>query len=279
MAGDIVCCIYRIRNLVNGKVYVGSAVNFRKRWNNHLVALRLDRHHSRKLQAAWNKYGEHSFAAEPFEIVENKAHLVVREQFWIDALQPFYNCSPTAGSAFGVKHSAATRAKVSAALSGVPKPKRSREHAANLAESLRGKKRGALSDETKRKISIAHTGKTGRVTSEETKAKLSLALSGRKQPERSASHRSALSLAMKGRKANPEGVRKSAATRTGVPMSDAAKRNMSVAAKLRGVQANLSELGAAANRGRKQDPEVVARRTASIKATWERKRQEKLQAA
>lgn len=47
--------IYQIINLVNGKCYVGSAVNIKKRCYYHLRSCRLNKHHSKKLQRAWNK--------------------------------------------------------------------------------------------------------------------------------------------------------------------------------------------------------------------------------
>ena len=60
--------IYQIRNLVNGKVYVGSAVNLQHRRREHRSDLRNGNHHSIKLQRAYNKYGESSFAFEILEI-------------------------------------------------------------------------------------------------------------------------------------------------------------------------------------------------------------------
>ena len=53
--------IYLIENTVNGKVYVGSAVNFNERFRVHNYYLSRGSHHSPKLQYAWNKYGEKSF--------------------------------------------------------------------------------------------------------------------------------------------------------------------------------------------------------------------------
>ena len=38
--------IYKIVNLINGKVYIGSAVNFEKRWREHRRGLISKNHHS-----------------------------------------------------------------------------------------------------------------------------------------------------------------------------------------------------------------------------------------
>ena len=53
--------IYKIVNTVNGKKYVGSAVDIKRRWQAHKLRLRKNNHHSPKLQNAWNKHGESSF--------------------------------------------------------------------------------------------------------------------------------------------------------------------------------------------------------------------------
>ena len=71
LRGDIVekkGVIYKIENLVNGKVYIGQTrVGYKKRTNEHLYSLRKNIHNNDYLQRAWNKYGEESFS---FSIVE-----------------------------------------------------------------------------------------------------------------------------------------------------------------------------------------------------------------
>jgi len=56
--------IYLIRNIKNGKFYIGSAVNFKNRWRNHRHKLRLNIHENLHLQRAWNQCGEQSFKFE-----------------------------------------------------------------------------------------------------------------------------------------------------------------------------------------------------------------------
>lgn len=58
---DKVSGIYSIRNTINGKIYVGSAVNLYKRRLNHLSTLRRNTHKNPHLQASFNKHGEDSF--------------------------------------------------------------------------------------------------------------------------------------------------------------------------------------------------------------------------
>lgn len=94
--------IYQILNRVTGKCYIGSAVNIRKRWNCHKTYLRKGDHHSRKLQSSWNKHGEEAFEIVVLQECDVEGLLPV-EQMYLDALQPWYNMAPTAGSGLGVK--------------------------------------------------------------------------------------------------------------------------------------------------------------------------------
>lgn len=97
--------IYKITNKINGKIYIGSAVNFNMRKNCHLSDLRLNKHHSPKLQNAFNKHKEHNFKFEVLELVEDKTQLIIREQHYIDILKPKYNICKIAGSTLGLKQS------------------------------------------------------------------------------------------------------------------------------------------------------------------------------
>jgi group I intron endonuclease len=56
--------IYVIRNLVNGKRYIGSSVDIFARWRQHRHALKRGTHHSSHLQNAWRKYGSEAFRFE-----------------------------------------------------------------------------------------------------------------------------------------------------------------------------------------------------------------------
>lgn len=88
--------VYKIKNEINGKVYVGSTNNFTRRWLKHRALLRHNKHQNSHLQAAWNKYGESSFT---FSIIEECPidSLLSREQFYIDTLHPEYNQTMVAG--------------------------------------------------------------------------------------------------------------------------------------------------------------------------------------
>lgn len=108
------CGIYQIVNKVNGKRYVGSAVNFASRWRVHKHQLRKGNHHSVALQRAWNSYGEDSF---DFAIIEecDREKLIEREQIHLD-MGYDYNCSPTASSSLGVVGREETKEKCRIAI-------------------------------------------------------------------------------------------------------------------------------------------------------------------
>lgn len=111
--------IYMIENLINGRLYIGSATNIDKRWKAHRRVLQRQKHENSHLQRAWNKYGSESFAFRFVETVEPE-QLIAREQEYLDAYwsKGLYNISPTAGSPLGVKHPIATRNKMSEAGKG-----------------------------------------------------------------------------------------------------------------------------------------------------------------
>jgi group I intron endonuclease len=138
--------IYRIANTTNGKVYVGSAVNLRRRWNGHRRLLRLGEHHSRPLQAAWNKYGESAFSFAVIEDVSDPKLLIDMEQKWLDTLESgrYYNVCLVAGSSLGKSLSPETRKKISQAKTGKPNgqlgAKRTPEQVARIAAGQMGKK-------------------------------------------------------------------------------------------------------------------------------------------
>jgi group I intron endonuclease len=111
--------IYQIRHIESGKVYVGSAVNPYRRYQEHRNALVKGVHYSPYLQRAWDKYGESAFVFEIIEPVLFVEDLTAREQHWIDVLRACdklhgFNVAPTAGSVLGTKYTEERRAKASA---------------------------------------------------------------------------------------------------------------------------------------------------------------------
>lgn len=92
--------IYRIRNTVNGKIYIGSTRNFYARKAQHLSCLRRGAHSSYLLQKEFIEMGESAFEFEPLEMetVEfkpktrySRGHNSNRERDLVLELQPAYN--------------------------------------------------------------------------------------------------------------------------------------------------------------------------------------------
>jgi len=106
--------IYKITNIINNKIYIGSAVNVYIRWKAHIQLLQNNNHHSIYLQNSWNKYGGGNFKFEVIEYVEDNNLLIEKEQYYFDIYKPYnplygYNESPTASSPLGVKHTDETK--------------------------------------------------------------------------------------------------------------------------------------------------------------------------
>ena len=182
--------IYLITNVVNGKVYVGSSTNLKKRRNDHFSDLKRGRHGNPHLQSAYRKYGKDALS---FQILEycSTEDLVIREDWWIDLLDAMnpdkgYNLLSAdrrgANGMTGKKHSDETRAKMSAAHKGNKNSlghKHSDETRAKMSAAKKGKPNGRKhSEETKAKMSAARMGNQhtlGHKHSDETRAKMSAA--------------------------------------------------------------------------------------------------------
>ena len=96
--------IYQIQNLINGKIYVGSSIDLNKRQSAHFRLLKNNNHHSKKLQNAWNKYGENNFKFSIIAFKENN-DLIKYEQYYIntyDSVENGYNILPNAKGNIGL---------------------------------------------------------------------------------------------------------------------------------------------------------------------------------
>jgi len=158
--------IYRIRNLINGKCYIGQSVNIERRWYEHKLLNRDDR--CRVLKRALRKYGLDNFYFEIIEVCE-VGKLNELEIFWIAKINPEYNQTLGGIGAKGHYHSAEIKEVLS---------KRSRRQWNELSEedkinrvknNLKGPKVGhGVSEATREKLRLSNIGKK---QSEETKNK------------------------------------------------------------------------------------------------------------
>lgn len=194
--------IYQLVNQVNGKRYIGSAIDLYDRERCHYKDFKKGVHRNNYLQKAYNKYGKDNFK---FEILLHcsKENLLFYEQRAIDAYDfrnELYNIAPIAGNSLGIKRSDETRGKISQSRKGEKswlygKPgitrgrKLSEEHKGKLSKAGKGRK---LSEEHKRKIGLAHKGCKH---TEESKEKVSKAKKGKKLSEE---HKKSISEGQKG---------------------------------------------------------------------------------
>lgn len=114
--------IYEIVCKSTNKKYVGSALNHIKRKREHFYNLKNNKHCNKKLQNAFNKYGENCFEFNIIEIVDNENMLIEREQWYINKLNPIYNICRVAGSSLGLKRSNETKNKIRLANLGTKHP-------------------------------------------------------------------------------------------------------------------------------------------------------------
>jgi len=172
-------CIYQIKNNINGKIYIGSTVNFDQRKKGHLSLLKNCNHPNSHLQSSFSKYGEDSFS---FSIVKVVDIISLREEedFYIEKNKSYdrkigYNIEKQSNHK---RHSVETKRKISESLMGHKVSKESRDkmrqakigtnfhmghkHTEETKEKIRkkilGTKKGPRSEEVKKKISLSNTG-------------------------------------------------------------------------------------------------------------------------
>jgi len=219
--------IYKIESKIKSKrIYIGSAININSRQGMHLYQLRKNKHHSPHLQKHFNKYGEADLI---FSVLLScvKEDLLKTEQFFIDSLNPFFNCCKIAGSRSGVKATQKTRDKIRIAKTGT---KASMEVRKKMSESRMGvfgkwNKGRSVSMEARKKMSETHkllgTGKSnkGRILTNEHKEKIRL------------NAKVNLNYGMKNKKLSDEQRQKISKARTGSVTSEETKIKLSIIGK------------------------------------------------
>lgn len=146
--------IYKIRNVVNQKFYVGSTTNKKQRWTTHRKKLRQGKHHCHHLQAAWNKYGEDCFKFEVVDRIADAAHLQDAEDSWLVA---------HVGQNYCYNHGM---------RSGAPWRGITGEGHPNYGKSLSEEQKALLRQATKEQWATANP-RAGKTHSPETRAKIS----------------------------------------------------------------------------------------------------------
>lgn len=160
--------IYKIQSKINpNRLYIGSSVNYKKRWNHHISDLRKGVHHSAKLQRHFNKYGEDDLQ---FVVIMgcDKDDILDKEQFFLDSMKPYFNSCPIAGTCKNMPRSSETIEKQRKSMTG---KKWTEEQRQRFSMKLKGNKH--IPEEVRLKISEKLKGRKANPCSERTKKKLS----------------------------------------------------------------------------------------------------------
>ena len=197
--------IYKITNTINGKFYIGQAIDIEERWKSHRrnSLNSKSKEYNYPLYRAIRKYGIENFS---FEIVEECSieELNEKEIYYIGEFNSYihaensqgYNMTLGGEGTRGHKASKETREKISIATKGESNPmygkrgelsplfgrKFSEEHRQKISKALSKRK---LSKETIARISQS---KKGRKLSEEHRQKISEKTKGENNPFYGKSH-------------------------------------------------------------------------------------------
>lgn len=201
--------IYAITHAATGRVYVGSALKFSRRWAVHRHGLKAGNHRSKRLQAAWDEFAADAFTFSILEFVDDPANIIAREQHWLDHFDAScpsrgFNACPVAESRLGMKMPESAKAAI--------------------GRASRGRK---LTPEQKARISAVHKGKT---ISEAHRAAVSAALKGRKF---TIEHAAKIGAANRGRAVSEHAKQRASEVHKGKKLTEAQKSAVGAAAKAR----------------------------------------------
>ncbi|MFA5335554.1 MAG: GIY-YIG nuclease family protein [Candidatus Omnitrophota bacterium] len=89
--------VYQIKNIKNGKIYIGSAKDLRGRINRYKFQLENGSHSNEEMQKDYNEAGAEGFSFDVLDYLKPKEDpnydytedLKVLEEIWLDKLQPY----------------------------------------------------------------------------------------------------------------------------------------------------------------------------------------------
>lgn len=151
--------VYKITNLIGGKVYVGKDESDRQNYYGGGIYIK----------SAIKKHGIENFKKEILEYCKTKKQLSKQEIYWIKKLNTLwpngYNLT-TGGEGFNGKHSEEAKQKISKGLKGHRHSEETKQkiRAGNLgkkrSKKTKQKMRKPMSEEAKQNMSKAQKGKT-----------------------------------------------------------------------------------------------------------------------
>ncbi len=137
--------VYKITNTINGKCYVGSAIDVKQRLGRHFSHLKHNNHPNKLLQRSCSKYGIQAFKKEVLMYCDVK-DILKHEQYYLELFEPVFNICRIAGNSLGRKHTPESLDKMCKVQKVV---------AANRTIWNKGK---PFSEESKRKMSESQKG-------------------------------------------------------------------------------------------------------------------------
>lgn len=196
--------VYKITNLMNGKIYIGKSFDVSGRWKKHIFAAKYKLKNDYFLiHMAINKYGADNFKIETISEHNSESEALDAETDLIAKLDSTnrnigYNITKGGDGISGLKHSKETKNKMRLAKLG---KKPSLETRKKMSESRKGSKRNELTKQKMRDARLKYIQEHP-VVSEETRRKISESRIGKKLSEE---HKTKISLSSK-RKLSDEDV-------------------------------------------------------------------------
>ena len=83
--------IYRIYCKSEDKSYIGKSINIEERWKIHLNELKKGKHHNKKLQKVFNKYGIDDFEFSILKEVNDYYEITYYESYYAEKFNSFNN--------------------------------------------------------------------------------------------------------------------------------------------------------------------------------------------
>jgi len=185
--------IYQIKNLINGKIYIGAHIAKKKKEDGYLGSGKI-------LKKAIQKYGKENFeklilfeCASKDEMYAKERELITEE--FVKRIDTYNLKIGGEGGGHTKPHSEETKALMRKKWIGRDTSKfgkkhigrhHSEEHSKRISIALkkfRSEHPMIVSQETRRKISIAHKGKKKKERTDEHKKNLSIAMTGKKHSD------------------------------------------------------------------------------------------------
>ena len=91
--------IYRIYCKSEDKSYIGKSINIEERWKIHQNELKKGKHHNKKLQKVFNKYGKDDFEFSILKEVDDYYEITYYESYYAEEFNAF-NCGYNIGKLF-----------------------------------------------------------------------------------------------------------------------------------------------------------------------------------